>query len=164
MKGKPFVITISFLIFLITINNQIEISDGKITTKRGKVFDMCGLAKELHRLGVPSMEIPDWICIALHESAYNTRAKKVNRDKSTSWGLFQINDKRWCEPPDIEYGVKKDYLDICGIECTKLITDDITASVECARHIKESNKKGFANWALWRNKCQYHKPDVKICF
>ena len=155
----------NFFIFatIILIMNQEMLN---VVAKKGKIFDMCSLTKELHRLGVPRTELPDWICIALHESSYNTKAIHVNRDKSQNWGLFQINDKHWCQPVpranDIEQHLPKSS-NLCEISCQNLIADDITATVECARFIKET-ASGFSNWPMWRKKCQYHKPTINKCF
>ena len=37
------------------------------------------------------------MCLARWESNYNTRATNYNRgDKSTDYGIFQINSRWWC--------------------------------------------------------------------
>lgn len=111
-----------------------------------KVFDKCELAKELlqvHRF--PEDQIPQWVCIAEHESLFNSSAVgHMNWDGSLDHGLFQINDRYWCSPP----GPKNE----CYIDCADLEDDDITDDVECVRLIYK--RHGFSAWAVWRSLCR----------
>ncbi|XP_037567429.2 lysozyme 2-like, partial [Dermacentor silvarum] len=126
-----------------------------------KVFEKCELARELLYVhGFPedqitavarasrhpsqsdappvfSMESAGWVCIAEHESLFNSSAVgHMNWDGSADHGLFQINDRYWCSPP----GPKNE----CYIDCADLEDDDITDDVECVRLIYK--RHGFSAW------------------
>ncbi|KAH8019263.1 hypothetical protein HPB51_018606 [Rhipicephalus microplus] len=78
-----------------------------------KVFEKCELARELLYVhGFPEDQIPQWVCIAEHESLFNSSAVgHMNWDGSADHGLFQINDRYWCSPP----GPKNEcYIDCAG--------------------------------------------------
>ncbi|XP_037505804.2 lysozyme 2 [Rhipicephalus sanguineus] len=58
-----------------------------------KVFEKCELARELLYVhGFPEDQIPQWVCIAEHESLFNSSAVgRMNWDGSADHGLFQGN-------------------------------------------------------------------------
>ncbi|KAL1434128.1 hypothetical protein MTO96_011779 [Rhipicephalus appendiculatus] len=111
-----------------------------------KVFEKCELARELLYVhGFPEDQIPQWVCIAEHESLFNSSAVgHLNWDGSADHGLFQINDRYWCSPP----GPKNE----CYLNCSDLEDDDITDDVECVRLIYK--RHGFSAWAVWRGLCR----------
>ncbi|CAG0922636.1 unnamed protein product [Notodromas monacha] len=110
----------------------------------GKNFGKCELAEELaFRHDVPLEEVPHWVCIAKHESTFDTSA--INRnywDGSKDYGLFQINDRYWCSPPDDQNS--------CRVNCVDLLDDDIRNDVKCARKIFKIHRRnegnGFLAW------------------
>lgn len=64
-----------------------------------RIYDRCELARELyfnHRM--PPNQISTWVCIAQHESGFNTAAVgTANRDYTSDHGLFQgiVSSRFW---------------------------------------------------------------------
>lgn len=124
-----------------------------------RIFDRCSLARELSRLGVPRGDIPAWVCIAQYESTYNTAAiGPLNSDGSRDWGLFQLNDRFWCDPQD-----GRRTSNVCGIPCRSLTTDDIGTSLRCALQIQR--EQGFGAWTVWNRQCRGGgaSPNIDDC-
>ncbi|KAH6948132.1 hypothetical protein HPB50_023082 [Hyalomma asiaticum] len=65
-----------------------------------RIYDRCELALELHdRFKFPKRDLDKWLCLAYWESRFDTRAyHKGKYDGSGDHGIFQINDKHWCQP------------------------------------------------------------------
>lgn len=86
-----------------------------IKTSDGKVWEVCELARELHKnRGFSRDELPDWMCLIEHESSYNSKAVGgPNTDGSYDWGLWQINDRYWCTP-----GSKGK---ACNLDCNSML-------------------------------------------
>ncbi|XP_007445368.1 lysozyme C-like, partial [Python bivittatus] len=63
-------------------------------------FTRCGLASFLKRHGLDGFhgyKLGNWVCMAYHESRYNTKAVgRPNPDGSRDYGIFQINSRWWC--------------------------------------------------------------------
>lgn len=59
----------------------------------GKVYTQCELAHELRfKHSIPMEQIPTWVCIAMHESNFNTSAVgHTSPDGSGDHGIFQIS-------------------------------------------------------------------------
>ncbi|XP_030071317.1 lysozyme C [Microcaecilia unicolor] len=118
----------------------------------GKVFERCEFAARAKSLGLDGFRgysLPNWVCTAFHESRFNTRATNFNRiDNSTDYGILQINSRWWCFD-----GKTPRSKNACGINCSELMTDDITASVICAKRVV-SDPAGMGAWVAWRNYCQ----------
>ena len=54
------------------------------------------------------------VCLARWESNYNTRATNYNRgDKSTDYGIFQLNSRWWCND-----GKTPKAVNACRIPCS----------------------------------------------
>ncbi|KAJ9592166.1 hypothetical protein L9F63_001282 [Diploptera punctata] len=118
-------------------------------------FDVCSFARELRKHGIPNNhELNEWVCIAEHESGLNTRAvNHYNSDGSRDYGIFQINDRYWCEHGRSGKG--------CNVSCGDLINDNLAADIRCARHIKQV--QGLSAWVAWNNKCAgRHIKDVSL--
>ncbi|KAJ1061572.1 hypothetical protein K5549_002607 [Capra hircus] len=119
---------------------------------QGKVFERCELARTLKELGLDGykgVSLANWMCLARWESNYNTRATNYNRgDKSTDYGIFQINSRWWCND-----GKTPRAVNACRIPCSALLKDDITQAVACAKRVV-SDPQGIKAWVAWRNKCQ----------
>lgn len=123
----------------------------------GKIYQRCSLAKELHKLGVDKSDLSRWICIAKHESTFNSKAVgPVNSDGSRDYGIFQINDKYWCTPPAGAFSHN-----LCNVKCNAFLTDTIAADVKCARLILK--EQGWRAWSTWRH-CNGALPSVDDCF
>lgn len=118
----------------------------------GKVYERCELAQELrYKYKIPLEQVATWVCIAKHESDFNTSAVgRLNADGSEDHGLFQISDLFWCSPPGHGTG--------CGVACSKFEDNDITDDVDCMLKIHEEHTflsgDGFNAWAVYRPHCQ----------
>lgn len=125
-----------------------------------KVFERCELARELkNKYHMPS-ELSTWVCLAYHESRFRTDAINThNRDHSIDNGLFQINNRYWCDQ-----GSRG-----CGVSCAELRTDDITKQVNCAKTVFHETVKlgrnGFSAWAAYAPHCRGNtKSYIQGCF
>ncbi|KAL0881706.1 hypothetical protein ABMA27_001507 [Loxostege sticticalis] len=123
---------------------------------QGRTMDRCQIARELNNYGFPREELPDWVCLVEGESSGQTDVVgPPNTDGSRDHGLFQINDRYWCEDgpnPGKE----------CNVRCSDLEQDDIGAAVGCAKMI--FGVHGFNAWVAWVNNCQGKPlPDLGPC-
>uniref|UniRef100_A0A4W2H7A3 lysozyme n=1 Tax=Bos indicus x Bos taurus TaxID=30522 RepID=A0A4W2H7A3_BOBOX len=86
-------------------------------TVQGKKFQKCELARTLKRLGLDGykgVSLAKWMCLASWERNYNTCATNYNRgDKSSDYGIFQINSRRWCND-----GKTPRAVNACHIHCS----------------------------------------------
>lgn len=130
---------------------------------QNKVYHRCELARELHYMHeIPMEQIATWVCIAKHESGFNTSAEgRLNQDGSGDHGLFQISDIYWCSPPGLGWA--------CGVSCAELKDSDITDDVRCIKTIYEEHQRlsgdGFNAWAVYRPYCQYRSEEyIDGCF
>uniref|UniRef100_A0A8C8SMJ8 lysozyme n=1 Tax=Pelusios castaneus TaxID=367368 RepID=A0A8C8SMJ8_9SAUR len=79
------------------------------------IIPRCELVQILRRAGLEGFvrrTVADWTCLVQHESNYNTRAINRNKNRSTDYGLFQINSKYWCFD-----GRTPGARNACGIHC-----------------------------------------------
>ncbi|XP_017090724.3 lysozyme 1B [Drosophila bipectinata] len=120
----------------------------------------CDLAGQLYILDVPKSELPLWLCIADFESRFNTHVVgQGNADGSRDYGIFQISDRFWCAPPNkTEYYAFND----CNVNCSSLLSDDITMSVRCARLIQ--SRQGWSAWSVYSEFCNGTLDAVDECF
>uniref|UniRef100_A0A182PMJ8 lysozyme n=1 Tax=Anopheles epiroticus TaxID=199890 RepID=A0A182PMJ8_9DIPT len=129
----------------------------------GKVYDRCELANDLvHKFHLPREQVATWVCIAYHESRFNTSAEgRLNADGSGDHGLFQISDIYWCSPPGNGWA--------CGVSCAALKDSDIADDVKCALTIFEEHQRqsgdGFNAWSVYKPYCQRDVATfVRGCF
>jgi len=63
-----------------------------IAATNAKVYDRCELARELvEKHEAPEHQVATWVCIAQHESQFNTSAVgQMNGDNSKDHGIFQV--------------------------------------------------------------------------
>ncbi|PSN54899.1 hypothetical protein C0J52_10258 [Blattella germanica] len=131
----------------------------------GKVYERCELARELRDVhDFPEDQVATWVCIARHESEFNTSAVgHANGDGSGDHGLFQISDIYWCSPPGKGWA--------CGVTCAELEDDDISDDVACVKRIFRQHQKlagnGFTAWAVYSPFCSnVHAVDkfVEGCY
>lgn len=113
-----------------------------------KVYNRCELAKELKDVHqIPVDEIPTWVCIAQHESSFNTSA---NNPVSGDHGLFQISEQYWCSIYIRGGG--------CNAKCSSFRNSDISDDVRCARTIFNEHKAisgdGFTAWSIYPQYCK----------
>uniref|UniRef100_A0A182NIB8 lysozyme n=1 Tax=Anopheles dirus TaxID=7168 RepID=A0A182NIB8_9DIPT len=132
-------------------------------TNIGKVYDRCELANDLlHKFHMPKEQVATWVCIAYHESRFNTSAEgRLNADGSGDHGLFQISDIYWCSPPGNGWA--------CGVSCEALKDSDITDDVRCARTIYDEHQRlsgdGFNAWSVYKPYCAGRSEEfVRRCF
>lgn len=104
-----------------------------VDVSHGKIYQRCKLARELHYVHrIPFEHIGTWVCIAKHESSFNTAAiGNANTDGSLDHGLFQISDRYWCSPQ------RKG----CGLTCAKLRNGDISDDVVCMIKIYKEHQR-----------------------
>uniref|UniRef100_G3U6D0 lysozyme n=1 Tax=Loxodonta africana TaxID=9785 RepID=G3U6D0_LOXAF len=116
------------------------------------VFKRCELARTLKRHGLDGyrgISLANWVCLAKHESNYKTRTTNYNPgDKSTDYGIFQINSRYWCND-----GKTPNAVNACGISCYDLLQGDITQAVACAKRVVR-DPQGIKAWVAWRKHCQ----------
>lgn len=125
----------------------------------GKIYDRCELARELRDVHeIPERQIATWVCIAKHESHFNTSA---NNPHSGDHGIFQISEIFWCSPPGAA----------CGVTCDQLKDDDIEDDVVCVRRIFREHTlisgDGFNAWVVYNLYCKdrhYIQSLVEGCF
>ncbi|XP_037952694.1 lysozyme 1-like [Teleopsis dalmanni] len=120
-------------------------------------YNRCSLAKAMYVLGVPKSDLPQWTCIAQHESSFRTDAVgPTNYNGSNDYGIFQINDYYWCQPASGKFSYNE-----CGLSCNALLTNDISNSVRCALKVK--SQQGFSAWSTWKY-CDGALPSINDCF
>nr|BBE08151.1 C-type lysozyme [Plautia stali] len=128
-----------------------------VATAYGRKLMKCELARQLLWLGLSTSEIPDWVCLIDAESHMQTDLiTGPLSDGSSNYGLFQINNKRWCG--------EKDRGGDCAVKCSQLAAKNIKRSIDCAMVIfKEMG--GFSYWKGWRQNCQEKQlPNLNECF
>lgn len=113
-----------------------------------KIYKKCELAQELKfKYEFDVKQIPVWVCIAKHESDFNTSA--VNRG-SGDHGLFQISDLYWCDT--------KRQGRACSAQCKFFEDDDISDDVDCVKTIFNEHEKisgnGFDAWVVYSIFCK----------
>nr|XP_025043465.1 sperm acrosome membrane-associated protein 3-like isoform X2 [Pelodiscus sinensis] len=86
-----------------------------LTGNMGKIFQRCELAQVLHHAGMDGFRgysLADWLCLAFHESRFDTGTVDHEADGSTDNGIFQINSRLWCE----DY--KSSARNLCHMHCS----------------------------------------------
>ncbi|KAI5631661.1 c-type lysozyme/alpha-lactalbumin family domain-containing protein [Phthorimaea operculella] len=112
---------------------------------------------ELLAQGFPAHQLRDWVCLVEAESSRQTEAVGgPDDDGSFDYGLFQINDRYWCNPGELP-GKE------CHIRCKDLLTADISIASDCAKKI--FGIQGFSAWLGWTNECRNKKlPTLSECY
>ncbi|XP_030385371.1 uncharacterized protein LOC115632382 [Scaptodrosophila lebanonensis] len=131
---------------------------------QSKIYNRCELAQELYyNHKMPMQQIPTWVCIAQHESSFNTAAVgRLNTDGSADHGLFQISDLFWCTH-DARGGKG------CRISCDKLLDKNIADDVQCIKRIHQEHTQisgdGFTAWTVYNRNCRNQRYEqVAACF
>ncbi|XP_077185551.1 lysozyme C-like [Paroedura picta] len=119
---------------------------------QGKIYERCELAQKLKEMGLDGYAgyaLDNWVCMAYHESRYNTAATHYNDyDGSTDFGIFQINSRYWCQ-----YGSESS-ANICRTPCSALLTCNLAPDVACAKIVVTESADGMGAWVAWRAYCQ----------
>ncbi|XP_030403048.1 lysozyme C-like [Gopherus evgoodei] len=129
---------------------------------QGIIIPRCRLVRIFRQQsleGFVGRKVADWVCLAKHESSYNTRAINRNKNGSSDYGIFQINSKYWCydgRTPGASNG--------CRIHCRKFLDDNITDDIKCAKLIARQ-ARGLTPWVAWRKHCRGKnlRPFVRGC-
>ncbi|KAK2823589.1 hypothetical protein Q7C36_020189 [Tachysurus vachellii] len=114
-----------------------------------KLYDRCELARAMKANGMAGyhgISLANWVCLAKHESGYNTQAINHNTDGSTDYGIFQINNRWWCSNGKFKSA------NGCKISCSQLLTDNISQAAACAKTIVR--EQGMTAWVAWSNHCR----------
>ncbi|XP_018566901.1 lysozyme c-1-like [Anoplophora glabripennis] len=121
-----------------------------------KLFTNCELAQTLVGNGVSRDQVPTWVCIAQHESNFDTQAVNGN---TGDYGIFQISHLFWCNDGDTP-GKE------CHITCKALLNDDISDDIRCANLIFSQTKNlggcGFCAWVTYKNYCSGGRSDKYV--
>nr|AXS59149.1 c-type lysozyme 3 [Leguminivora glycinivorella] len=111
-----------------------------------RVYERCELARDLRSLGVQADHVSTWVCIAFHESRFDTTANNLH---SGDHGLLQISELYWCG------GGKA-----CGLSCESLRDDDISDDVKCALQVYKEHTRlqgdGFLAWVVYPQHCKHN--------
>ncbi|XP_055529486.1 lysozyme-like [Wyeomyia smithii] len=127
------------------------------TRTHAKVFSECELARLLRtKYGFDKAKVNNFVCLAKAESSLNTASTNLNTNGSRDYGLFQINNKYWCSTPG-----HKSVSNYCGVACSALLTDDISAAVTCANRVYA--QQGYTAWYGWKAKCKSGVKDLSSC-
>ncbi|XP_053144977.1 lysozyme C, milk isozyme-like [Hemicordylus capensis] len=131
------VLAVSILCLLIAVNEAV-------------VLEKCDFARRLKQHGMDGYHgysLANWVCLAYHESRFNTGAVGPrNSDGSKDFGIFQINSRWWCSG----YGKTSNG---CNMPCDSLTNNDITDDIECAKRVVR-DPNGMSAWVAWRNYCR----------
>ncbi|XP_038657181.1 lysozyme C-2-like [Scyliorhinus canicula] len=76
--------------------------------------------------------LANWVCMVDLESGFNTKITRHYRNRgiitSTNYGIFQINNKVWCDD-----GTASFKYNLCDLKCNSLLDDDITDDIQCVK-------------------------------
>lgn len=111
-----------------------------------RIYERCELARDLQSLGVEQEHLSTWVCIAFHESRFDTAA---NNRYSGDHGILQISELYWCGPGKA-----------CEVSCSALRDDNITDDLQCAQKIYEEHTRlqgnGFLAWVVYPQHCKHN--------
>lgn len=113
-----------------------------------KVLTQCQAVKELQVAGVSRTLMSNWVCLMENVSHMNTRlVTGPGTAASFSFGIFQINSRKWC--------VRGRKGGLCNKRCEDFADDNIQDDIVCANKILDT--EGFKSWEAWMKKCK-NKP------
>lgn len=97
----------------------------------------------IQKYQLPPNEAAIWNCLADHHSNFESSLRTFDADlNENSYGVFQISGRIWCS----------DGQNVCGISCQKLLDDDLSDDIMCARRIYKI--QGLNAWDAWKRRCQ----------
>lgn len=113
-----------------------------------KTYGKCEFANALRNVcHFPESDIPTWLCIAEHESHYNTDAYNA---QTKDHGIFQISELYWCTASGPPGGG-------CNKNCADFHNDDISDDCACVRTIFAEHQRlsgnGFNAWTTYKAYC-----------
>nr|XP_026500664.1 nuclear pore complex protein DDB_G0274915-like [Vanessa tameamea] len=117
-----------------------------IALANARIYERCELARDLLKFGVTRDDVATWVCIAFHESRFDTAARNPH---SGDHGLLQISELYWCGPGKA-----------CGVPCSAFRNEDIYDDVQCALRIHEEHTRlqgnGFLAWVVYPHHCKHN--------
>ncbi|XP_028317847.1 lysozyme C-like [Gouania willdenowi] len=120
-----------------------------VSVASAKVFERCEWARVLKNNemdGYEGVSLAVWVCLSKWESDYNTEFTKLNSGSSIEYGIFQINSRYWCSNGRSPYNK-------CNIDCSELLTDDVTVAINCAKRVVR-DPNGIRAWVAWKEHCE----------
>lgn len=135
------------ILIVTTINSSAE----------SKILTRCDAARALARnRNISRTWITNWVCLMESESGMNTSLIiGPKADLSYSYGVFQINSRRWCTRGRVG--------GVCNKRCEDFADDDIDDDISCAKKMWDA--EGFQYWAGWVRKCKGKPlPDLNHCW
>lgn len=128
------------------MNRVAWLSYALLALAHGRIYERCDLARELMGFGVDPEDVATWVCIAYHESRFDTSA---NNPYSGDHGIFQISELYWCGPGKA-----------CGLSCSLLRDEDISNDLQCALEIHKEHTRlqgnGFLAWVVYPQHCKHN--------
>ncbi|XP_072228715.1 lysozyme C-like [Leuresthes tenuis] len=121
-----------------------------VAAASAKVFERCEWARVLKSNGMDGYRgysLANWVCLTYHESRFNTKATNRNTDRSTDYGIFQINSRWWCNDGQTQTS------NACNIRCSDLLSDNVGAAINCAKRVVR-DPSGIEAWVAWRVHCK----------
>nr|Q29145.1 RecName: Full=Alpha-lactalbumin; AltName: Full=Lactose synthase B protein; Flags: Precursor [Trichosurus vulpecula]AAB97108.1 alpha-lactalbumin [Trichosurus vulpecula] len=115
---------------------------------QAKDYGKCELNQILRERGVDKViSLPELICTMFHSSGFSTETE-VDNNNHKEYGIFQISSNGWCaeKQEDVERSV-------CGILCSKLLDDDITDDIVCAKKILQLPER-LDHWKAHNTFCR----------
>uniref|UniRef100_A0A8C9D3V7 Glycosyl hydrolases family 22 (GH22) domain-containing protein n=1 Tax=Panthera leo TaxID=9689 RepID=A0A8C9D3V7_PANLE len=99
-------------------------------------------------LATPFVLSDTGVCMAEHESNFNTQAFNGKNDNGSSdYGIFQINSKWWCK------NNSSPSANACNTMCSRFLDDNISDDITCAKRVvKDPN--GMSAWVAWVRHCR----------
>lgn len=121
---------------------------GNVSPVHAKVYSRCEFLRQLRDIyKFPKDQLSTWVCIAFHESRFNTSAHNT---ATGDHGIFQISQNYWCSPPGKVKG--------CGLPCAYFRDDNIQDDINCVSKIYDENKgrsgNGFNAWVVYSRICK----------
>ncbi|XP_055619623.1 lysozyme-like [Toxorhynchites rutilus septentrionalis] len=142
-----------FSIFVALATILVVLHDGA----EARTFSECQLAKLLRTTyHFDRVKVNNFVCLAAAESSLSTTKTHRNRNGSTDYGLFQINNRYWCSTPGY-----RSASNVCQVACSDLMKDDITKAVNCANKVYA--RHGYNAWEGWKAKCKNGVKDLSYC-
>ncbi|XP_067848503.1 lysozyme C, milk isozyme-like [Heptranchias perlo] len=119
-----------------------------------KILGRCQVADIVKRsklMQFTEYSVADWVCLAWHESHFNTRTighlSRNGKTWSSDYGIFQINSKWWCDN-----GKTPDSANGCKMKCSEFLGDNMGPDIDCAATIVR--EQGMEAWNSWVENCK----------
>ncbi|XP_067896168.1 lysozyme C, milk isozyme-like [Heterodontus francisci] len=128
-----------------------------LTVTNARILSRCQVARAVKNsilTKFTAYSVADWVCMAYHESEYNTLAEYYERGNdgkiwSGDYGIFQINSNWWCADQMFPDGPNA-----CNMNCLTFLNNnkDLKPDIDCAAVIV--NQQGMEAWTSWVKNCK----------